>query len=227
MNMTGVNWDFVFEIIGIAASLVVSVSLCMKNIRALRVVNLSGGAVFIVYGILIASPSIILLNAFASVVNVYYLLKMKTASTRADLFDVLFIDSLEDDTLRRFVRFHGDDIVRFNPSFNPDTNPDTKTGTLAGAEYCFILRETMPVSLVAYKRGKDDEITILLDYVVPAFRDFKNARFFFSHVANRIAESGTVFLAKGEVKAHTNYLRRMGFIETGREGKTVYFRKAV
>ena len=211
------------EVIGIIATLLVSASLCMKHIKGLRIINLIGSAIFIVYGVLINSPSILLLNGFAVVVNVYYLLQMKYETTRTDLFDILFVDSLDDDVLRRFVRFHGEDMCRFNPSFNPDL----QTGTLVGAECCFILRETLPVSLVAYKRGEDEEITILMDYVIPAFRDFKNAQFFFTNVVNRIAGPGSVFFAKGEVKEHAKYLKRIGFIETGREGKITYFRKAI
>ena len=221
-TIIGIAGDFK-EIIGIAATLLVSASLCMKHIKALRIVNLTGSLIFIVYGFFINSLPILLLNSFAIIVNVYYLLQMKNEKTRSGLFDVLFVDSVENDILQRFVRFHGDDMRRFNPSFDPDL----KTGTLIGAECCFILRETLPVSLVAFKRGEDDEITILLDYVIPVFRDYKTARFFFSNVINRIAVPGSVFIAKGEVKAHTSYLKRMGFVETGREGATVYFRKAV
>ena len=222
VNSLGLNANL-REAIGIAASILVSASLCMKHIKGLRIINLSGSIIFIVYGFLIRSPSILLLNGFTVIVNTYYLLRIKAETGRSDLFDVLFVDSIEDDTLQRFVRFHGEDICRFNPSFNPDL----KTGTLVGAECCFILRETMPVSLVAYKRGEDEEITILVDYVIPAFRDFKNAEFFFSNVAGRIASPGSVFLAKGEMPAHTSYLKRIGFIESGREGKITYFRKAV
>jgi hypothetical protein len=212
-----------FETIGIAASILVSASLCMKNIKNLRIINLVGSIIFLAYGFLIKSPSIMILNSFSTVVNIYYLLQMKFETTRTDFFDILFIESLEDDTLRRFIRFHSDDILRYFPSFDSDF----KDGTLVGAECCFILRETLPVSLVAYKRGKDEEIEILIDYVIPTFRDFKNAKFFFSHVINRIASPGSVFTARGEVRDHSTYLKRMGFMETGKEGKTILFRKAV
>ena len=211
------------EVIGIIGTLLVSASLCMKHIKGLRIVNLAGSIIFIGYGLLIGSPSLMLLNGFAIIVHAYYLFQIKYETHRTDLFDVLFIDSLENDTLQRFIRFHGDDICRFIPSFDPDL----KTGTLAGSECCFILRETLPVSLVAYKRGEDEEITILMDYVIPAYRDFKNAQFFFTNVVNRIAGPGSVFVARGEVQAHANYLRRMGFVETGKEGRITYFRKAI
>ena len=222
INIFGIS-VYLRELAGYLASVLVSASLCMKHIKGLRIVNLIGSVIFIGYGFLIRSVPVMLLNGFTIVVNVYYLLQMKNETARADFFDVLFVDSIEDDLLQRFVRFHGEDMCRFNPTFDPDL----KTGTLVGAECCFILRETMPVSLVAYTRGEDEEITIVMDYVIPAFRDFKNAQFFFSNVVNRIASPGSVFLAKGEVKAHSDYLRRIGFVETGREGKVIYFRKAV
>jgi hypothetical protein len=210
------------EGIGLAASALVCISLCMKNIKSLRIVNLIGSAVFLVYGILISSPSVIVLDGFSVMVNIYYLFKMR-GTRRTDLFDVQFINSPADDQVGRFIRFHGDDIVRFFPSFSPDLS----LGTLAGAECCFILRETLPVSLVAYRREKDDEIRILVDYVIPAYRDLENAKFFFSNAVNRIAAPGTVFHAVGEVPAHCAYLRKIGFVETGREEKIVHFKKAV
>jgi hypothetical protein len=221
-SIAGISIKF-YELIGIIATLMVSASLCMKNIKGLRILNLAGSAIFIGYSFLINSLSVFLLNSFAVMVNAYYLIRMKSKSAKTDLFDVLFIDSIEDDILRRFVRFHGEDITRFNPSFDPALT----SGTLAGAECCFILRETLPVSLIAYKRGEDGEIIILVDYVIPSFRNFKNARFFFSTVANRIASPGSVFLTKGEVAAHINYFKRMGFIETGRDGQAVLLRKVI
>lgn len=222
VNVFGVS-VYLREMVGYTASLLVSASLCMKRIRGLRIVNLIGSVIFIGYGFLINSYPVMLLNGFSVIVNVYYLLQLKNEAIKTDHFDVFFVDSIDNDMLQRFVRFHGEDMRRFNPSFDPDL----KTGTLVGAECCFILRETLPVSLVAYKRGEDEEITIHMDYVIPAFRDFKNAQFFFSNVINRIASPGSVFLAKGEVKAHSDYLKRIGFLETGKEGKVTYFRKAI
>ncbi|MDR1930574.1 MAG: hypothetical protein LBQ44_08105 [Treponema sp.] len=213
--------DYFFEGIGILASLLVSVSLCMKNIKALRIVNLCGSAVFFIYGILIVSPSIIILNTFSVLVNIFYLSKMKAAGP--EVFDTLFIKPAERDLLSRFVTFHAGDIRRFFPSFDPDL---TK-GTLAGAECCFILRETLPVSLVAYKRRTDNEIDILVDYVIPAYRDFQNARYFFGTAVKRIAPPGTVFYAAGEAPKHISYLKRMGFTGIGRDGKVSRFSRTI
>jgi hypothetical protein len=213
---------YLYEAIGIAASLLISASLCMTHIKSLRLVNLAGSLVFIVYGVLIYSPSIIILNTFSTGVNLYYLVKMRNERGRKELFDVLFADP-EDDLVRRFVLFHKDDIRRFFPSFDP--NPEN--GSLGGAECCFILRETLPVSLVAFKRGENDELRIVLDYAIPAYRDMKNAVFFFNRVISRLANPGAVIIADGEVPIHAAYLRKLGFIETGRDGAAAHFRRAV
>jgi hypothetical protein len=223
-----IDLNQIVEGFGIFASLVIAVSLTIKNIKGLRIVNFVGSVLFAVYGILIRSPAVIILDTFTAVINIVYLFKMfsetnRNEKNRADIFDIMFVTP-EDDLFRRFLRFHGEDIRRFFPSFNPGLdNPES--GTLAGAESCFILRETMPVSLVSFKRENDAEITVLLDYAIPAYRDFRNANFFFNNVANRLAGPDTVFLASSEVPKHIYYLKRIGFTETGREGNTVHFRK--
>jgi hypothetical protein len=213
---------YLYEVIGFTGAVLVSVSLCMTRIKSLRAVNLSGALVFIAYGLLIRSPPVILLNAVLVCVNIWYLVKAYGETARGDIFDVMFANP-EDDFVRRFVQFHHRDILRFFPSFDADP----EQGSFKNAECCFILRETLPVSLVAFRRGEDDEITITLDYAIPAYRDMKNARFFFSRVIGSLSKPGAVLLASGEVRAHANYLHKLGFTETGRSGNTVHFRRAV
>jgi hypothetical protein len=217
------NWSLFIEWFGVFASILVAVSITMKNIKWLRIMNLIGSFAFAAYGICIRSLPVILLNTFTVGANIYYLLKLRKDARRPETFDILFVDPVSDDYVRRFVLFHREDISRFFPSF--DSNPET--GTLAGTECCFILRETLPVSLVAFRRGPGEEISILLDYAIPAYRDFKNAKFFFETVSSRIAVPGAVFCAAGEVPAHRNYLRHMGFVETGRTDRAVLFQKGI
>ena len=207
------------EWFGTLASVVVAASLTMKNLKRLRTLNLAGSLAFALYGFLISAWPVFGLNAFIVVVNLYYLARMRQAEARSETFDVLFVDPGRDEYARRFVETHLGDIRRFFPSFV--SHPET--GTLAGAEACFILREALPVSLVAFRRTAGGEVELLLDYAVPAYRDYKSARFFFDIAAARLiaaaprsgASSSPVFTAVSEVAAHTAYLRRMGFREAG------------
>lgn len=61
---------FIVEAIGIIAALIVIVALQCKDIRKLRRFNLVGSAMYLVYGLLLYSPSLILLNIFAIIINV-------------------------------------------------------------------------------------------------------------------------------------------------------------
>lgn len=225
------------EWFGTLASVVVAVSLTMKNIKRLRTLNLAGSLAFALYGFLISAWPVFGLNAFIVVVNVYYLARMRREEARSETFDVLFVDPVRDEYVRRFVATHLGDIRRFFPSFamgsaHGEAHGDgAQPGTLAGAEACFILREALPVSLVAFRRAAGGAVELLLDYAVPAYRDYKSARFFFDIAAARLLSaaprsgeaSALVFTAVSEVPAHTAYLLKMGF----REKEPGRFRKDV
>jgi len=210
-----------YEILGLIGSLMVALSMTMSHIRTLRILNLVGCVLFVVYGILIHSLSVTLLNLFTGGVNIYFLVNLRIQTNRPEFFETLFKDPQSDEYIRRFVLFHAKDINKFFPSFNSDP----ETGTLAGTECCFILRQTLPVSLVAFRRGDGEEISIVLDYAIPAYRDFKNGRFFFDTAVSQIASPGTVFAAIGEVPAHSSYLRKLGFREIFDDEQGVHFRK--
>lgn len=66
------------ELIGYAASLFVLLSFVMKDMKKLRMVNIIGCGLFIVYGVLLGSFPIIITNAAITLVNVYYLSKKAT-----------------------------------------------------------------------------------------------------------------------------------------------------
>jgi hypothetical protein len=64
------------EYLGYVASLVIMISFMMKNVITLRIINVIGGLLFIVYGVLLSmSIPIIATNTFVVGVNVYYLIK--------------------------------------------------------------------------------------------------------------------------------------------------------
>ncbi|MDP5252849.1 MULTISPECIES: hypothetical protein [unclassified Vibrio] len=64
------------EMFGYVASVMVALSLTMKDIVRLRVLNLIGCALFASYGLMIDAWPVAATNGFIAVVNVYYLTKM-------------------------------------------------------------------------------------------------------------------------------------------------------
>ena len=72
--MNAVEW------FGLAASVVVAYSLMLKDMLKLRIWNLIGAAMFVVYGGLIGALPVWLLNAFIVIADFYYIIKIVQAS---------------------------------------------------------------------------------------------------------------------------------------------------
>ena len=66
------------KILGYAASIMVAISLTMKYIVRLRVLNFIGCALFTAYGLMIDAWPVVVTNGFIACVNVYFLAKMQS-----------------------------------------------------------------------------------------------------------------------------------------------------
>lgn len=67
------------DIMGYAASIMVAISLTMKDIVKLRVLNFIGCSLFVGYGLMIDAWPVVATNAFIACVNVYFLARMQQA----------------------------------------------------------------------------------------------------------------------------------------------------
>lgn len=61
------------EIIGIVATIIILISFMMKENRKIRIVNIIGSILFVIYGVLLNATSVYVLNGLIIVVNIYYL----------------------------------------------------------------------------------------------------------------------------------------------------------
>ena len=71
--MEAMNW---VEWFGLAASVVVAYSLMLKDMLKLRIWNLIGAAMFVVYGGLIGALPVWVLKAFIVIADLYYIVKI-------------------------------------------------------------------------------------------------------------------------------------------------------
>ena len=62
-----------FEMLGYLASVFVAVSLMMRSLTKLRVINLIGSVLFTAYGLIIGAYPVAVVNGFIVLVNIYYL----------------------------------------------------------------------------------------------------------------------------------------------------------
>ncbi|MCP5061057.1 MAG: hypothetical protein GY936_01155 [Ignavibacteriae bacterium] len=191
------------EIIGYVGSVLVAVSLTMKNIYYLRRINLIGASTFAVYGLLVGAMPVFALNTFISIVDIYYIWEAKR---KKEYFTLLPIEQSNGPLLNKFLKFYGDNIILFFPSFNKNKIEEDKS--------FFILRNLIPVGLFVYKEISETEILIELDYAIPDYRDLKNARFVYFAQSKHFSKKGYKTIhAETNVEAHKKYLRKIGFIE--------------
>ena len=198
------------EILGYAASVLVAASLTMRSVVRLRLLNLAGAILFTVYGLALRAYPVAAVNGFIAVVNVIYLVQMRPGR-RLEYFELLDIPRPDNRYLRRFLEFHAGDIRRFFPHF----------AGLPESPLCvaFILRDMLPVGLVICRSRGEGELEVVLDYVIPAYRDFRCGRYFYATRGPELARAGyRRFVARADSRVHARYLRRMGFRPAGEDG---------
>lgn len=66
-----------YEFIGIAATIFVLLSFLMNDIKKVRIINIIGAALFVIYGLLIGAFSTYLLNGLLILIHIYYLSRQK------------------------------------------------------------------------------------------------------------------------------------------------------
>ena len=66
------------EWIGYAASIMIGISMFMKDIVKLRFINLIGSLLFVIYGFIIKAYPVAIVNLVIVFVNIYYIYKILT-----------------------------------------------------------------------------------------------------------------------------------------------------
>jgi hypothetical protein len=193
-----------YELIGYAASVLVAISLTMRSVLRLRIINLIGAVTFAIYGLLIGATPIALVNGVIVLINVYYLYGMLRSE---EYFDLLAV-APDADYLQHFLRFYADDIRGLVPEFT--CNPaDTDIALL-------ILRDMRPVGVFLAQYQGADQMFVQLDYVIPGYRDLKVARYLYDgHALTQGRGITRVYTQPGNPQ-HARYLRHMGFQFTPR-----------
>ncbi|GGI88001.1 YgjV family protein [Shewanella gelidii] len=74
----------IVEVVGYMASVMVAISLMMKNIVWLRCLNFVGCSLFVAYGIAIAAWPVAGMNAFVACINVYHLVKLARSKVQKE-----------------------------------------------------------------------------------------------------------------------------------------------
>ncbi len=196
------NLDLLYELLGYAASVLIAVSMMMRRVVRLRVINLIGAGVFSLYGILIGSIPVVLLNVAIVFINIHNLLAMHR--TR-EFFQLLQVEH-DNPYLEQFLRFYASCIRQSQPTFDFSPQPNWLS--------VFILRDMVPAGLLIGIRTGSNRLRICLDFAIPSYRDFKIAEFLFSRRMDFFIDQDVRWIEapRGD-PAHNRYLVRIGFRE--------------
>lgn len=191
----------VYELIGYVGSALIVLSLMMRSLLRLRVINLIGAAVFTVYGVLIAAPPVWVVNGAIVLIDVYELRRLlRAAPSRVGVVEV----GADDRYLQHLLEQLEDDIRRFVPSYD---------GVREAHRAFIVTRELAPAAIVLARPGHGPgEVLVDLDYALPAYRDLASGRFVYAPdgLLARRFDADHVLVTQGAPE-HVRYLRRMGF----------------
>ncbi len=203
-----------YELLGYFASVLIAISLLMRSVFRLRVINLIGAACFVVYGVLIAAYPIAILNGVIVGINLYYLWEMWQTE---NYFTILETEH-DSSYLRKFLDFYKEDIQRFFPSFDYSLTEQHLVW--------FTLRDLIPVGLFIAKPQGTDGLFVQLDYVIPGYRDLQPGNFLYFEQTEHFREQGVTHLeTTPETKEQRDYVKKMDFKPmTSDEGEVVYRR---
>jgi len=200
------------EWLGYLASVLIAVSLMMRSILRLRVINLIGAIVFCIYGLWINAYPVAVVNGLIIFIDLYYLVEMRKTK---EYFQPLEVPR-ESTYLQQFLTYYAADIAKFFPdfSFKPEALAD---------QYFFILRDMVPAGLVAFSMDKQDHLWVSLDYAIPGYRDFKTGRYVFSQQSALLNTQGRKEVyARAESPVHARYLKKIGYVPAPGMGRSIY-----
>jgi hypothetical protein len=205
----------ILELVGYAASILIGVSMMMSSIVRLRIINLLGAATFATYGMLIGAYPVLVLNSFLTVVNIVFLARMLRTKEYFQLLP-LKPDSVY---LPYFLDFYRRDITRILPDFV--YRPSASQLTL------FILRDCSPAGVFIAERRPDGVLRVVLDFVIPHYRDLKIGRFLFVEQAEFFRQQGIKeIVISPRTKEFGSYLVKVGFEPAGRPTGALHIRYA-
>lgn len=198
-----------WEWIGYVGSVLVAISLTMNSILKLRWINMIGAAIFTVYGFAIGAYPVALLNLFIVITNIFYLTKIYT---KKETFQVIKSD-IKDGLIQYFLDFNQADINTIFKDFQKSINQEK-------ADYITLLlmRDTQIAGVVCGIK-KDKELDIVLDYVLPPFRDLKPGDYLYKKNLDIFKDLDIDnLISKVHHPAHHDYLLKMGFELKGERG---------
>ena len=195
----------VIEILGYSASFIIFVSLMMKSIVKLRILNALGCLLFVVFALKTHSIPAVVMNIGIVFIDIYYFYRIVRVK---DNFEILE------------VKKDNEIVGYFFDKNRPELTAlfgDTAFGK--SEKTAFYFRNNDIAGLVAYSIQETDTgktARIFIDFVVAKYRDLAVGRHFFINDLTFWHHQGvTALTVENPSKAHIPYLEQLGFTQDG------------
>lgn len=185
------------EIIGYVGSGLVLISMLMRSVVRLRIINLAGSIIFSVYALIIKSYPTAVMNICLAGINIYYLFKLSKPVRHFSVYE----DRPDSAWVTWLLNHYREDIARHFPDFHADA--------LAAADTrVFVVLQESEAAGLLIGRTDGDCLQVSLDYATPVYRDCSVGTTLYAALPGCGIKSLRLAHASQE---HVPYLRRMGF----------------
>jgi len=195
------------EIIGWSGSALLVVSLLQTRVMRLRVLNSAASAVLVGYNAALQVWPMVAMNVVLVAINLVVIWRMVRHRHDARAYDVVRV-GVGEPFLAHLLARHAADITEFNPP------PDA---LLAEAEHAFLVTSGDEVVGVVLSRVgvAPEEQQVVLDYVLPDYRDFTPGEFVFRPDGPFAQMGAARVVASPAMTASERYLAAVGFAPDG------------
>lgn len=186
------EFNLFFEIVGYAGTLLVILSMMMTSVVKLRIINICGSILSIIYAIISNTWPIVLMNAALIIINVIQLIKSFNHRLNFNYKKVL----IDDLSLKHFIEIYKNDIVKFFPNIS-----------LNNEEAFLVFIDTELVGILVGNKDHNN-FNVLIDYAIPKYRDMSIGKYIYPILKQYDID---YIIQSSGIKKHNKYLLSMGF----------------
>lgn len=200
------------EILGWFGSALLVGSLLQTRVVRFRVLNSISSVVLIAYNAALQVWPMVAVNVVLVAINLWVLAGLLRRRHDDRSYAAIPI-GVDEPLLADVLRRHDADVRRFNP--------DLPLDLAAVADHAFLVTtgDTLVGVVLSRDGAAPDEQQVVLDYVLPAYRDFTPGEFVF-RAGGPFSALGTRYVvASPGMAASEKYLRAVGFVD--RDGRRV------
>ena len=193
--------ETILQLVGYFSTLLVLVSFLMTSVVKLRLVNLIGSGIFVVFALLTKSYPTAIMNIGICAINIYFLIRLMKAKRLTTMLPI----ELDNAYLKEFLKLYREDIRTYFPSFNTEE---------PGADVAYFVYYDMdPVGLTMGSKTADGALDVALDYTIPKYRDASVGRFLYPKLLQE--EDFSALEVRNVSDKHEKYLKKVGFRKEG------------